>query len=118
MPIRFQADNDLRRHLVWAVKRKEAAVDFQTAQTACLDGMNDLDVLRKAAAEGRILVSHDKRSMPHALATLMGEGVTCPGVFLVIPQNAEVQRVADCLILIWAASSPEEWKNRITKIPF
>ena len=37
---------------------------------------------------------------------------------IVIPQDAPVGHVVDTLILIWAASEPEEWQNRITKIPF
>ena len=80
--------------------------------------MDDLAVLRKAALEGRILVSHDKRTMPKALAALRNEGLESPGVFLVIPQNAEIQPVCESLILAWAASDSLEWQNRITKIPF
>ena len=118
MPIRYQADNDLRQHYVRAVRRREPAVDFQTALFAGLEGMDDLAVLRKAASEGRILVSHDKRTMPQALASLIREGMESPGIFVVIPQNAEIQRVSDTLILAWAASDPAEWANRITKIPF
>jgi len=116
--IRFQADNDLRRDIVLAVRRQEPAIDFQTAHAAGLDEMDDFAVLLKAAGEGRILVSHDKRTMPKALAAMQLEGVESPGIFLVIPQNAQIQRVSESLILAWAASELEEWQNRITKIPF
>jgi len=118
VPIRYQADNDLRRHFIFAVRRREPAIDFQTAFAAGLDATDDLAVLRKAALEGRILVSHDKRTMPKALASLRHEGLDSPGIFLVIPQNAEIQRVCESLILAWAASDPADWQNRITKIPF
>ena len=80
--------------------------------------MDDLAVLRQAASENRILVSHDKRTMPQAFATLLHEGIESPGIFLVIPQNAGIQRVSESLILAWAASDSVEWKNRITKGPF
>jgi Domain of unknown function (DUF5615) len=116
--IRYQADNDLRGHFVRALRRREPAIDFQTAQAANLHGIDDLAVLRKAALEDRILISHDKRSMPQALADLIRQGIVSPGIFLVIPQNAEIQRVCESLILVWAASSSIEWRNRITKIPF
>jgi Domain of unknown function (DUF5615) len=116
--IRYQADNDLRRHFVLAVRRREPAIDFRTAQAANLYGMDDLEVLRKTASEGRILVSHDKRTMPRALSSLKLESIESPGIFLVIPQNAEIQRVSESLILAWAVSEVGEWRNRITKIPF
>jgi hypothetical protein len=118
VPIRYQADKDLRHHFILAVRRREPAIDFQTAVIAGLDAMDDLAVLRKAALEGRILVSHDTRTMPKALTALRNEGLESPGIFLVIPQDAEIQRVCESLILAWAASDPVEWQNRITKIPF
>jgi hypothetical protein len=74
LPIRSQADNDLRLHIVLAVRRRETAIDFQTAAASQLDGLDDVSVLRKAAADQRILVTHDKRSMPAALRTLIEEG--------------------------------------------
>jgi hypothetical protein len=52
--IRFQADNDLNRLIVSATFRLEPAIDFQTAQTAGFDGLDDLIVLGRAAAENRI----------------------------------------------------------------
>jgi len=39
-----------------------------------------------------------------------------PGVFLV-SQYSPIGEVIDALVLVWAASDAEEWKNRIIKIP-
>lgn|GEM_PF-3645156 len=38
MRVRFQADADLNRHIIAAVKRREPLVDFQTAPEAGLMG--------------------------------------------------------------------------------
>jgi len=75
-------------------------------------------VLRRASDQGRILVSHDKRTMPPRLAAFLRQGGKSPGVLLVIPQDAPVRQVAETLILIWADDRPEEWVNLVTKIPF
>ena len=90
MSIRFQADNDLKRIIVDATLRHESRIDFQTAQAARLDGLDDEAVLRQAALQSRILVSHDKRTMPAALASFVASGGTSPGVLLVIPQGASI----------------------------
>jgi predicted nuclease of predicted toxin-antitoxin system len=116
--IRFQADNDLRLHIVRALRRREPSIDFKTADAAGLDDLDDLTVLRRAAAEDRILVTHDKRTMPRAMAALLAAGEESPGVLLVIPQNVDIPRLCGSLILIWSASMPEEWRNQITKVPF
>ena len=44
--------------------RREPTIDFLSAQSAKLDGMSDPDVLGIAASQGRILVTHDFRTMP------------------------------------------------------
>jgi hypothetical protein len=118
LSIRFPADNDLKRIIVDATLRHEPRIDFQTAQAARLDDLDDEDVLRLAASQSRILVSHDKRTMPKALASFVASGGTSPGVLLVIPQKAPVREVVDALILIWADDRANDWKNLIAKIPF
>jgi hypothetical protein len=116
--IRFQADNDLKRIIVDATLRREPRIDFQTAQAARLDDLDDEAVLRLAASQSRILVSQDKRTMPGALAAFVNSGGTSPGVLLVIPQNAPIRDVVDALILIWADDRASDWNNLIAKIPF
>lgn len=78
LSIRFQADNDLKRIIVDATLRREPRIDFQTAQAARLDDLDDEAVLRLSAAQSRILVSHDKRTMPKALASFVASGGTSP----------------------------------------
>jgi Domain of unknown function (DUF5615) len=60
LSIRFQADNDLKRIIVDATLRRQPQIDFQTAQAARLDDLDDEAVLRLAISQSRILVSHDK----------------------------------------------------------
>jgi hypothetical protein len=96
----------------------EPSIDFQTAQTARFDHLDDLVVLRRAADEGRILVTHDKRTMPEHFAAFLAEGNQSRGVLLVIPQDAALRAVAESLVLIWADGRPEDWANAITIIPF
>jgi hypothetical protein len=116
--IRFQADNDLTAVIVDATRRREPAIDFQTAQSAALDHMDDEAVLRLAASQGRILVTHDKRTMPRHLALFLASGGRSPGVLLVIPQHAPVRDVVDSLTLIWVDNRLNDWIDLITKIPF
>lgn len=64
MKIRFQADADLSENIVWAVRREEPSIDFQTSNEANLEGLSDDIVSALAASENRILISHDRRTMP------------------------------------------------------
>jgi hypothetical protein len=62
--IRFLADADLDDAIVRGVRRYEPSIDFKSANDADLQGLSDPEVLEVAAAEGRILVSHDTSTMP------------------------------------------------------
>ena len=114
--IRFLADADFNHAVVKGCRRHEPAMDFLSANEAELEGVRDSDVLALAAEQNRILVTHDRQTMPWHFAEFLMSGRTCPGVFLV-SQHAPIGKVIDALVLIWAASDPEEWKNRIINIP-
>jgi uncharacterized protein YbjT (DUF2867 family) len=62
--IRFQADADLDHDIVVAVRRRELAVDFASAADSVLAGLSDPEVLEIAAQHNRVLVTHDRRTMP------------------------------------------------------
>jgi Domain of unknown function (DUF5615) len=115
MTIQFQADADFNQDIVDGVLKKEPSIDFQTANQTDLEGRPDEEVLAIAAQAGRLLVSHDRRTMPIHFAKFIAIQ-TMPGL-LIIPQNLSLQEAIDTLILIWAVSSEEEWLNRIVYLP-
>jgi predicted nuclease of predicted toxin-antitoxin system len=100
---------------VKGVLRREPAVDFRTAKAAELEGLPDGDVLAIAASEGRILVTHDRSTMPWAFARFV-ETTESPGV-LIISQSAMVADAIEDLLLIWLASEDADWTNLIAKVP-
>ncbi|MGR3300907.1 MAG: DUF5615 family PIN-like protein [Candidatus Scalindua sp.] len=115
MKVCFQADADLNQIIVKATLRREPTIDFQTAQIARLSGLEDEDVLAIAAKEDRLLVTHDRKTIPHHFTKFI-ISQTSPGV-LIIPQKLPVANVIEDLILIWATSEAEEWINRIYYLP-
>lgn len=111
MKVRFQADADLNQIIVKATLRLEPSIDFQTAQAAGLAGLDDVSVLKLVAQQGRVLVSHDRKTMPrHFGRYILSESSS--GLFIV-SQRMPIARVADELLLIWWASEAEDWINRI-----
>lgn len=115
MTVRYQADADLNQAIVTGVLRREPTVDFQTAFAAGLEGVKDPDVLAIAAQQERILVSHDRKTMPSEFAEFMINNQSS-GV-IIVSRKLPIEVVIEELLLIWAASSAEEWINRIAKLP-
>lgn len=89
MTIRFQADADLNADIVMGLLRRERGIDFQTAEVAGLHGLADPVVLLRAAQEKRLLVSHDRKTMPKHFAAFTSTH-TSSGL-LIVPQRLSVQ---------------------------
>lgn len=115
MTVRFQADADLNAEIVAGVLRREPSIDFQTADEANLRQVPDPEVLTLAAQEGRILVTHDRRTMPRHFADFILHH-SSPGV-LIIAQTVSVRVAIEELLLVWAASESAEWRNLIVELP-
>ena len=115
MKIRFQADADLNQIIVLATVRREPSIDFQTAGAVSLASHHDREVLDIAARVGRLLVTHDQKTMPRHFAEFITTE-TSPGL-LVVPQHLSVATVVEDLRLIWFVTDAEEWINRVSFLP-
>ena len=116
MKIAFQADADFSQIIVNGVVRREPLIDFYSAHIASLRGLSDLAVLKVAGQAGRILVTHDRKTMPTAFAEFIVAD-QCAGV-IIVPQSLPISMAIDDLVLAWLVSDSNEWINRIAFIPF
>ncbi len=115
MKLRFQADADLNESIVRGVLRRNPKIDFKTAQAAGLQSLKDTEVLANSAREGRVLVSHDRKTMPKAFGEMI-RAAPIPGVIL-ISQRTDVSSAIEWLVLIWTVTEAVEWENRIVTLP-
>lgn len=113
---RFLADEDLRAAIRSAVLRHDPRVEFPTIVQMGWGGRPDDAILDLAAAHGLIVVSHDMRTMPGVAAERIRRSAPMAGL-MVAPQLYPVSPIADELILIWFASTAEEWIGRIEYLP-
>jgi hypothetical protein len=113
---RFQADENLNTRIITGLLRRKPALDFRTAKDARILGLSDFAVLTHAARDGRILVSHDQRTMPAHFARFLAEN-TSSGL-LIISQKLPLRDIIEQLLIVWSASEAEDWINRIMFLPF
>lgn len=91
-------------------------MDFRSARDAVLDGVDDIEVLRRCAEEDRIFISHDENTMSAAFHVFLAAGNRSPGLLLV-PQDVPIGRAIESLVLVWVATDAEEWVDRIAWLP-
>jgi hypothetical protein len=114
--IRFLADEDLNTLIVESLLQRQPLIDFQTVPAAGLKGTPDPALLAFAAEQGRILVSHDFSTMPTHFANFLESGQHSPGLFLIHQELPIAQAIAE-LLLIWEASTAEEWYDQVRYLP-
>lgn len=113
--IHFQADNDLDQRIVVATRRLQPLIDFQTAIALDLHGVPDEQVLLLAANEKRVLVTHDRRTMPFHFQNFTANQDSF-GVIIVSAQIT-IGQAAEWLHLIWETSSAEDYLNVLYYVP-
>ena len=115
--VKYLFDEDLNGRIVRGVRRRMSGLDSNTVQGADLIQATDPAVLDWAAAEGRIVITHDHRTMRACAEDRLKAGRPMAGLILV-PQTAPLGQVIDDLVLIAEATTAEEWKGTIIFLPF
>ncbi len=116
MKLKFQADADLDGRVLRGLRRAAPGIDVRTAADAGLAGLHDPEVLRIAADDGRVLISQDRRTMPIHFHQFVLSGAISPGVIL-LRGGVSLGTAIEELSLIWGASEPPDWANKLVWIP-
>lgn len=111
--LRMVSDADFNGRLLQALFRRQHDLDLIRVQDVQLRTAHDRDVLAWAAAEGRILLSHDFRTMPTFAYERLNAGLPMPGVFLVPNQLPRFGTAVEEILLMALCSQQGEWKDRV-----
>ena len=108
-------DQDFREQIVRGLRSRVSIdlvrlIDVGRAQDA------DWDVLGWAAEEGRVLLTHDARTMTAHLNSRLRAGLAAPRVILV-PQNFPIGRAIDEIVYILSVATDEDWDGYVLRLP-
>ena len=107
-------DQDILRGLL----RRIPALDVIIAYEAGLSRTEDPDLLIWAAKEQRLLLTHDRRTMPAHAKTVIDSGHTIAGVVIVPePSQMPIAQIIEQLELIITCTDESEWQNVIDYLP-
>lgn len=110
-------DQDLDHDILRGLLRRIPRLDVVTAFAIGMSEATDIQLLTWAAQAGRIIVTHDRRTMPAHAANLMDKGEAM-AVLFVVPRSMPLQRVLADLELMITCSENDEWVNLIRYLPF
>lgn len=116
MTPRFLADENIDPDLVLGLRRRVDHIDIARVQDVGLRTSDDPEILRWAAEEGRILVSHDLKTIPIFAGDRLIAGLPMPGVIL-LSATLPIATAIDELSAIAGATDAAEWVNQVAYLP-
>src|SRR5579872_6199763 len=118
---RYLGDENFNHHIISGLRRLYPDLDAITfSESGLPEGLAVPLLVEETARLDRILLTHDKRTMPGhfaaVLARLLPIDQHLPGV-LIIQEDFPVAEGIDQLALVWGASSADEWRDRVVFLP-
>lgn len=110
------ADENLKQQITNGLRRRLAGIDIVTTLQAGLSGTSDPKVLAWAAEVGRIVVTHDLRTMAGHAYDRVGAGEPMAGV-VEVPTTMSIGHAIDELLLVVQLLEPHEIKDRVLRLP-
>lgn len=114
--MKFLADENFDNRIVRGLLRRRPDFDIIRVQDLEIAGADDPTVLAWAAQEGRILLTHDERTIPNYAYERLAAGQTIAGV-IVASDNLAISTVIEDVLLIVECSSADEWINQLQRLP-
>jgi len=114
--MKFLADENFEGAIFRGLLRHQPKIDLVRVQDVGLEGADDPKILEWANNEGRILLTHDRRTMPHYAYQRMADGKIFAGM-VVMKATIPVGQAIEDILLIDAASTPDDWINMVQDMP-
>lgn len=106
-------DHDILRGLIRRIPQLDAVTAFEIGMTRA----SDPQLLTWAEQAGRIIVTHDRTTMPAHAGEMISHGKNIAGLF-VVPRRVPLHHVLDDLELMITCSENYEWINVLRYLPF
>ena len=91
-------------------------LDVITAHRVGLSNASDPELLAWAAEQERVVITHDRRTMPYHATSRIARAEKIAGL-IIVSRQLPVSRVIDDLEIIVSCSDMVEWENVVKHLP-
>jgi hypothetical protein len=114
--LRLLADENFNGDIVRGVLLRQPDFDIVRVQDVGLSGADDPDILRWAATNDRIVLTHDQATMSDCACDRLVAGEAMPGVFILNDRFAVGLAIQE-ILLMNGCTEHAEWSGRVVHIP-
>ena len=97
--LRLASDADVHGEVIRGLRRRLPEIDLIRAHDALPEGTPDPEVLARAAAENRILITNDRNTMVGFAHQRVAAGEPVPGVIVTTNQQSIGSAIDDILVI-------------------
>lgn len=115
--LRLLSDECFEGKVVRGLRRLRTDLDLVRVQDVGLKGAADPTVLEWDASEGRILLTHDRQTIPGFAHARVRAAEPMPGVFI-IDDKVPTRAAIDAILLADGASQPADWQDQVVFLPY
>src|SRR4051794_18294185 len=114
--LRLLSDENFNGIIVRGLLLRRPTLDLLRVQDVGLEEADDPSVLAWAADNDRIVLTHDRATMPDFAYARVAAGQPMPGVF-VLNDHLPVRQAIDELLLLDTGSEQAEWAGQVVYLP-
>ena len=114
--LKLVSDENFDSDILRGLYRRRPELDVVQVQDVGLNAASDPDILAWAAVEARILLTHDRDTMPYFAYQRARAAQAMPGVFLVSDLMATGQAIDEILLAV-DCLTPEECRGFVRFFP-
>jgi predicted nuclease of predicted toxin-antitoxin system len=109
-------DQNFNQHIVEGLMRRDPGLDLIQVRDIGLEVAPDPTILEWAAQHDRVLLTHDRRTIPPFAYARVAAGQKMPGVFLVSDDMPTGQAIDEILLAVHCLA-PDECKDIVKYFP-
>ncbi|NEQ04769.1 MAG: hypothetical protein F6K37_01835 [Moorea sp. SIO4E2] len=110
------SDENFNGDIVRGLFLRQPNLDLLRIQDVGLREVDDPAILAWAAINGRILITHDRATMPDFAYNRLVSGESMAGIF-VVNDRMPIRQAIDELLLLIDCSEQAEWKGIVLYLP-
>jgi predicted nuclease of predicted toxin-antitoxin system len=114
--IRLLTDENVDNNILRGLALRLPHLDFVSVRDVGLSGSPDMVLLRWAAKQQRIILTHDVKTLVPDANQLVARGEPMAGVIFV-PDQLEIGRAINDLEIVLECSTESDMRDRIERLP-
>ena len=114
--LRLLIDENFDQRILRGLRLRVPLLDYVVVQETAIQGLQDPPLLREAAILHRILVTHDRKTMPRHAYERVAAGEPMPGI-IAVSDDLPISQAIEQLHLVVECAEEHELENQVLYLP-